>query len=464
MKCALVVDDSKTAQLHLKRMLARYDLEAECASSAEEAFSYLENKPAPSIIFLDHHMDDMDGFEALKIIKANPATATIPVVMYTAQQGDVYVGQARALGALDILSKGSMKPHQLGKVLKGLGIAANGEDASASPAAETPHADPDHTDLNHSEPAAALWQHQNNQDKADPRYDQLFNEFERQSTRLREQIADESHLILGSVHSTRSDVQQNQKAIKQAETRISDIVLPEIAEKIAADQQRTMRFSNFLQMVTFVGLAVTGFALYQTSDSLSDVEHRLTELQNSVQQSPQGTGSEGASAAFGDDASSLSYGLVDVISWAMDTDFHFGYDQQPFSESRVTNISNLVYRMADAGYTGKVQLITNFGNVCLQADDAGNYALAPDDMPVADCIMLEDTNPDLSVKNLLSVALINFEQTAEPIRDGRIGLQIRSNGLQSPRFEYPAAYPEMRAGEWNDIALKNNRISIAFNY
>ena len=46
-----------------------------------------------------------DGFQAVQAIKNNPQTATIPIMMYTSQQGEVYVGQARALGAVGVLPK-----------------------------------------------------------------------------------------------------------------------------------------------------------------------------------------------------------------------------------------------------------------------------------------------------------------------------------------------------------------------
>ena len=47
----------------------------------------------------------MDGFEALTAIKNDPRTATIPVMMYTSQEGELYFSQARALGAMGVLPK-----------------------------------------------------------------------------------------------------------------------------------------------------------------------------------------------------------------------------------------------------------------------------------------------------------------------------------------------------------------------
>jgi hypothetical protein len=59
----------------------------------------------PDLFFMDHMMPGMDGFEAVKALKSNPATAAIPIVMYTSTQGGMYFGQARALGAADVISK-----------------------------------------------------------------------------------------------------------------------------------------------------------------------------------------------------------------------------------------------------------------------------------------------------------------------------------------------------------------------
>src|SRR6202012_4295230 len=103
-KSALVVDDSKSARVILSRMLEKYDIEVDMAESAEQAIEYLKSN-RPDAIFMDHLMPGMDGLQAVKAIKGNPQTATIPVMMYTSQEGEMYVGQARALGAVGVLPK-----------------------------------------------------------------------------------------------------------------------------------------------------------------------------------------------------------------------------------------------------------------------------------------------------------------------------------------------------------------------
>ncbi len=104
MNHALVVDDSRTSRAVLKQMLGKEACKADAVASAEAAIDYLQTQK-PNVIFMDHMMPGMDGFAAVRMIKSDPTTMHIPIVMYTSRDGEVYVGQAQALGAADILGK-----------------------------------------------------------------------------------------------------------------------------------------------------------------------------------------------------------------------------------------------------------------------------------------------------------------------------------------------------------------------
>src|SRR5271166_5815678 len=114
-KRALIVDDSKSARVILSRMLEKYDIEVDLAESAEQSIEYLKGN-RPDAIFMDHLMPGMDGLQAVQAIKSNPQTAMIPIMMYTSQEGELYVGQARALGAMGVLPK-QVRPVDVSKVL-----------------------------------------------------------------------------------------------------------------------------------------------------------------------------------------------------------------------------------------------------------------------------------------------------------------------------------------------------------
>src|SRR3979490_580981 len=114
-KRALIVDDSKTARLFLARALEKYDIDVDSAESAEAAIQYLGSN-RPDVIFMDHLMPGMDGFQAVQAIKNDARFATIPIMMYTSQEGELYLGQARELGAVGVLPK-QIKPTDVAEVL-----------------------------------------------------------------------------------------------------------------------------------------------------------------------------------------------------------------------------------------------------------------------------------------------------------------------------------------------------------
>ena len=104
MKNVLLVDDSRSARMVLKKMLEKNSMEVELAESGEEAIVYLQSS-RPDVIFMDHLMPGMDGLEVAKIISRDPKTKDIPIVMCTSKEGEEYIAEARAHGAVEILAK-----------------------------------------------------------------------------------------------------------------------------------------------------------------------------------------------------------------------------------------------------------------------------------------------------------------------------------------------------------------------
>jgi len=100
----LVVDDSKAARLILRKMLQGLGMIVDTAESAEDALDYLRAR-RPDAIFMDHTMPGMNGLEALRRIKSDPATVQIPVAMYTCKDEPSYQQQASAVGAVGVLNK-----------------------------------------------------------------------------------------------------------------------------------------------------------------------------------------------------------------------------------------------------------------------------------------------------------------------------------------------------------------------
>lgn len=104
-KNALLVDDSKVARFTLSKLLKGSNMEVSTANSAEEALDLLSNSEHPDVIFIDHLMPGMNGVEAARAIRNNPATAHIPIVMCTSGKSAEFEQTARAMGVDVILPK-----------------------------------------------------------------------------------------------------------------------------------------------------------------------------------------------------------------------------------------------------------------------------------------------------------------------------------------------------------------------
>jgi len=83
----LVVDDSEDVALISARMLSQRGFAVSTASDGHEALAMVKRQ-RPNCILLDVMMPRMSGLQVLEALKADPATANIPVIMVTARTGD----------------------------------------------------------------------------------------------------------------------------------------------------------------------------------------------------------------------------------------------------------------------------------------------------------------------------------------------------------------------------------------
>jgi signal transduction histidine kinase/CheY-like chemotaxis protein len=97
----LVVDDEPSARDLVQRVLMKEGYRVETAASGPEALA-VARRIRPAAITLDVMMPGMDGWAVLTVLKADPLTADIPVVMLTVVD-DKNLGFA--LGATDYLIK-----------------------------------------------------------------------------------------------------------------------------------------------------------------------------------------------------------------------------------------------------------------------------------------------------------------------------------------------------------------------
>ena len=102
-KHILIVDDV-TTNLKLAAEVLQEHYKLSMAKSGQQAIQFLQ-KVRPDLILLDVRMPEMDGYQTLELIKANPDTATIPVVFLTVDDQRESEIRGLKMGAMDFILK-----------------------------------------------------------------------------------------------------------------------------------------------------------------------------------------------------------------------------------------------------------------------------------------------------------------------------------------------------------------------
>ncbi len=126
---ALVVDDSITMRRVTQRLLERNGMRVLTAKDGIEALDLLQDH-RPKIVLLDVEMPRMDGYEFAGRVRANPATAGLPIIMVTSRSGEKHRARAIELGVNDYLGKPYQEHEMLDAISKLLGdtpVAASAE-------------------------------------------------------------------------------------------------------------------------------------------------------------------------------------------------------------------------------------------------------------------------------------------------------------------------------------------------
>lgn len=111
----LIVDDEPDNIELLARRLTRRGFEVVSATSAVEGIARAEAE-RPNLVLMDIKMPQVDGLEATRRLKANPATAHIPVIALTAHAMAEDRANALAAGADEYESKPVDLPTLLAKM------------------------------------------------------------------------------------------------------------------------------------------------------------------------------------------------------------------------------------------------------------------------------------------------------------------------------------------------------------
>ena len=100
----LVVDDNSMNRIMLSRYITKLGYQATLAENGRQALDKLQGEPF-DLMLLDVQMPEMDGYQVLEHLKADPRLRDIPVIMISAVEELESVVRCIELGAQDYLPK-----------------------------------------------------------------------------------------------------------------------------------------------------------------------------------------------------------------------------------------------------------------------------------------------------------------------------------------------------------------------
>ena len=442
-KSALVVDDSKSARVILSRMLEKYDIEVDMAESAEQAIEYLKGN-RPDAIFMDHLMPGMDGLQAVKAIKGNPQTAMIPIMMYTSQEGELYVGQARALGAMGVLPK-QVRPVDVSKVLYELHLLPDRRDM-AEPALHPVEIDSgiavERPPLKIAGAAPADWGR-------------------RIETAVKDQAVDIRRFIVASLDSfsTRiiSDV-RNAMPIQGA-----DPIAPPPPPPKSAWPWIAGILAACLVAVAFAASWVnTRNDLASARAELAGLKSTNAELQRSQARSDRHGQRSHRRAWRGEQRGATVRARRVRFSAAASRVEPVPYGEIAFDRSRLEVLRDLLMKLEAQNFRGVVKITSSAGLFCLSGNATDGYQPAAPTLPVSRCDLIGNPLDEaLSGQQRQSLAFANLVAGVRQRTAGAITVALESAGTTHPSTPYPARTDSLTAGDWNKAAAANNRVEFS---
>jgi len=428
-KRALIVDDSKSARLFLARVLENYDIDVDSAENAEAAIDYLGSN-RPDVIFMDHQMPGMDGLQAVQAIKNDPRTATIPIMMYTSQEGELYLGQARALGAVGVLPK-QIKPADVSKVLYQLHLVPDrrsGEQSTFTP-------------LNMQVDGLASG--------APGMMAKALTD-----TTLREHFAELRRALVASLDT------QTDRITGEVRALLLEALPP---PEPGAPPPGTVRAPwPWIVACAALAIALVSSALWWRSVNLLDgLRAQLTQLQTAqtqaraLQQAASQAAAAAAARAAAPEAPRPAPDLKPTV-------IPVPYGAEALGGARLDTIRQVLYRLArQQKAVGVVDIRSFAGRFCLVGSALEGYSLAPEETPFARCDVVGNPSDEaLSPAQRTPLVLANLIAEIRSTTHGTLDPQVSVGDPASVLTPYPAASGDLTAGEWNRAASANNRVEI----
>jgi hypothetical protein len=153
---------------------------------------------------------------------------------------------------------------------------------------------------------------------------------------------------------------------------------------------------------------------------------------------------------------------LDALQWAMNQNSTIAFGQLPFGDGRIDYVRDLLERLVSLGFRGRIRIESHLGQFCLVNDASGAYQLAPPDLPIEACTLVGDPLDDSSaVTDRQSVAFAQFLHSSPLVTSSGITIELVAHDRAHSLAAVPPPTDVGRAGEWNEIAGRNNRLEFS---
>jgi CheY-like chemotaxis protein len=115
MATILIVEDNEASRDALARRLERRGYRVLLAGDGQQAVSVVRDE-APNIVLMDLGLPVIDGWEATRMLKADPSTSHIPIIVLSAHAMTDDRDKALAVGGDDFDTKPIRFPQLLQKI------------------------------------------------------------------------------------------------------------------------------------------------------------------------------------------------------------------------------------------------------------------------------------------------------------------------------------------------------------
>ena len=102
---ALIVDDSRAMRMLIGKIVAGLNCTTSFAGNGIEALKHVREVGRPDFVLADWNMPEMNGFDLLVAVRADPALADIPIIMVTTETEASQIEKALAHGANEYIMK-----------------------------------------------------------------------------------------------------------------------------------------------------------------------------------------------------------------------------------------------------------------------------------------------------------------------------------------------------------------------